>query len=589
MSFFSFNRFGNRLTFLFSLIFILLLLGISFFVSRVIETKMLSQVEASLLAKAKLVENQIPTSDTPSEGVQDKVKHIATQTQSRITVIDISGKVIADSMRDLSQVKEMDNHRWRPEVRSAIEGRVGSSIRFSQTLQMKMFYVAVPMFKGGDVERVLRITLGLDKLNEILSSVRKPILIGLIFGVFVVLVMGFTVGASIRKRVEEMTLAATRYAKGDLSQKIMVQGSDELNVLADTMNKMAHILTKRISEIENERSKLSAILDNMTEGVIAVNSQRRLVLMNQSAKNIFGISQSDILAKPLLEIVKNQLIDQIVEKSIAQSKTISKEIEMNYPENKILKANAVGMQEVGREVSSILVIYDVTELRRLEMVRSEFVANVSHELKTPLTSIKGFIETLLGGALEDKEQSRKFLQMMDEDTKRLARLIDDILKLSNIESKEDDLNLKHLNLKQLVSSVVEILEPQSKEKKISIRNQIPDIQVQADEDKLRQVFLNLIDNAIKFNSEGGFVTLDINEIPGYYEISITDTGLGIPSEATSRVFERFFRVDKARSREMGGTGLGLSIVKHIVENHGGSVSCNSSIGEGATFYFTLPK
>jgi len=436
---------------------------------------------------------------------------------------------------------------------------------------------------------MMGIALPLTPFDGMFSSMQKPIAIGLLFAVFAIFLISLWRGRCMRLRVENMTQIAVRFSKGDFTRNILSGGGDELSVLAETMNQMAKGLNRRITEIENERAKLQAILDNMDEGVIAVNAQRKILLVNRSAEKIFQISEKYSVKKALVEVVKNQVLDEIVEQSMKKAKTLAREIDILLPEEKVLKAHAVGIGGQANEVNSVLVIYDITQLRKLEKIRSEFVANVSHELKTPLTSIKGFIETLLEGALEDKEKREKFLQIMEEDTSRLSRLIDELLELSKIESKQERFNLTHLNLKQLIGSVVETLEPQIKEKKIIINNHFPDIQVRADSDKLRQVMVNLLDNAIKFNKEEGTITFDIQEIEDDFQVSVTDTGPGIPEEAIPRIFERFFTVDKARSREMGGTGLGLSIVKHIIENHGGSVSCQSQVGVGTTFSFTLPK
>jgi len=433
------------------------------------------------------------------------------------------------------------------------------------------------------------IALPLTPVGEMFSSLQKPIAIGLLTGVFFIFCIGLSRGRQMRLRVEKMTRVAIGFSKGDFGQNILLSGDDELSVLAETMNQMGRGLDRRITEIENERAKLQAILDNMDEGVIAVNAQRKVLLVNRSAEKIFQISEKYSIKKSLIEVVKNQVLDEIVEQSMKKAKTLAREIDILLPEEKILKAHAVGIGGQENEVNSVLVIYDITQLRKLEKIRSEFVANVSHELKTPLTSIQGFIETLLEGAMEDKTEREKFLKIMEGDTERLSRLIDELLELSKIESKQERFMLTNLNLKQLIGSVVETLEPQIKEKKISVNNHFPDIQVRADSDKLRQVIVNLVDNAIKFNREEGSITFDIQEIEDDFQVSITDTGVGIPREAIPRIFERFFTVDKARSREMGGTGLGLSIVKHIIENHGGSVSCQSEVGEGTTFSFTLPK
>ncbi len=393
------------------------------------------------------------------------------------------------------------------------------------------------------------------------------------------------------KRIAELVEAADRYTKGDLTQKISVGFGDEFKALGDAMNRMASAIKVRISELESEKAKLSAILENMAEGVIAVDRSKKVLLINHTTEAIFGVQKVSALGKSILEVMRNPKIDQMMERAIQEQAIITEEIELHHQEKKILKANAAGVGKSGGLVAGILVLYDVTEIRKLENLRREFVANVSHELKTPLTSIKGFIETLSGGALQDPERSKTFLKMMEEDTDRLTRLIGDLLELSKIESKEVVPKLAPLVLKGEVDNVITVFHPHFKTKKITVENQIPENQIPkvlADRDQLRQVLINLLDNAVKFNQEGGKVVFKASAENRKVRVSIEDTGIGIPQESVSRIFERFFRVDQARSRELGGTGLGLAIVKHIVEAHGGSVSCKSQLGKGSEFSFTIP-
>ena len=367
--------------------------------------------------------------------------------------------------------------------------------------------------------------------------------------------------------------------------------SKKIQALTKDRSSIARELESKISEIEDEKSRLSAILRHMAEAVIAVDQRKQIVMVNPSAQAMLGVQEKAILGRNLIEIVRNQKADEILDEALQKKCAIVAEINLHYPSRKTLKASAVGISGAEGMVSGILVLSDVTEMRKLENLRRDFVANVSHELRTPLTSIKGFIETLLAGALEDSKRSEGFLKMMEQDASRLTRLIDDLLELSKIESKETTLKKKPLILKEEVDQVVSIFHPRLAEKKLSIENDIltngfP--RVLADRDQLKQVLVNLVDNAIKFNREGGRILFKARKTEDKVEVSIEDTGIGISKDAIPRIFERFFRVDKARSREQGGTGLGLAIVKHIVESHGGNVSCESVLGKGSKFSFTLP-
>ncbi|MBI3313686.1 MAG: PAS domain S-box protein [Candidatus Omnitrophica bacterium] len=364
-----------------------------------------------------------------------------------------------------------------------------------------------------------------------------------------------------------------------------------LETLRWEMHRTEKNLKKRIAESEAEKAKIAVILESMTEAVIAVDSSKQILAINPSAEEIFGVPEKQAAGKTLIEIVRNPKIDIMMDQAMSGEKTPIVEMEISRPVKKILEAHAVGVSKREEGLSGILVLTDVTEMRKLENLRRDFVANVSHELKTPLTSIKGFIETLLGGALKDPEKAETFLKMMEEDTARLARLIDDLLELSKIESREISMRPGTIDLESIVLKALQLLDSQIKEKKIGVESLIRSDSGQrilADSDKIQQVFVNLIENAVKFNRPGGKIILTAIPRKTDIQLSVEDTGVGIPQEDIPRVFERFFRVDKARNKDSGGTGLGLAIVKHIVEAHGGNVSCKSTLGKGSKFSFTLP-
>lgn len=350
---------------------------------------------------------------------------------------------------------------------------------------------------------------------------------------------------------------------------------------------------------------LLIILNSMVEGVVAVSKEKEVLMANLSASSIFRISPENAAGRSLIEFVKNEEIERLVDEVLENHNLSSREIELNRPAKMVLKVNALGHVDGQSDIGAILVFHDMTEIRRLENLRKDFVANVSHELKTPLTSIKGFIETLLSGALRDPVRAEPFLRMMEEDAERLTRLIDRLLELSKIESGEIVLKKEELDPWREVEKILALFQPRLAAEKIEVIQKIPsdgNIRVLADRDALKQIFTNLIDNAVKFNRKGGQITIDVavphpSPLPAgegrvrgtFVEISIEDNGIGIPEKDLPRVFERFYRVDKTRSREAGGTGLGLAIVKHLVEAHGGRVSCNSEPGKGSRFSFTLPK
>lgn len=584
--------FGRRLIAAYSILFVTVFVITGLFLNDRLQKQALFQLKESLADQAHYLISHFP-SDTFNErnmqALQDKVVSVSAARKARITLIQNTGLVLADSDRTYDELLEMDNHASRPEVQQALQGRVGSVIRNSRTLGVRMLYVAVPVFHSGSVIGALRMALPLDSVNEVRDSIRRPVTAGILVGLAAVLLLGMLLGYSISNRVSRISAAALKYAEGQLNQEIRLSGDDELTYLADTMNRMARSLKKRMSETDEERAKLLLVLNNMTEGVIAINADGRILLVNPSAENILEVSGSKIEGKLLWNIVKKSRIGEMVRKAVSEQTIVEEEIEFLFKERKIIKTHVIGVSQ--GDVAGIIVLSDMTKIRNLERIRKDFVANVSHELRTPLTSLQGFVETLLGGALKDEEAATRFLKIMEEDVNRLSRLIDDLLTLSRLESKQELLHFKRIHLNHEIAQILERFKPHAEGRNLNLIDetaQAEAIYLDADRDKLHQVFVNLLDNAIKYNRDGGEVRLQAVVRDGQAEIVIADTGIGIPQEAMGRLFERFSRVDKARSREMGGTGLGLSIVKHIVEKHGGRVACESVWGQGSRFIVTLP-
>jgi two-component system phosphate regulon sensor histidine kinase PhoR len=588
------NRFGRKITFAYIGIFVLIFLASAFYLSYALQQQTFARLKESLALRSQLLTSVFTPELVEGENIpeiQNLAVELAPKAKARITVVAPDGKVLADSDRSYDQVLAMEKHGLRPEIRAALQGKVGSSIRWSETLKKKMFYWAAPIVQQGQVVGALRISLPFTEARSYVTAVRLPILAASVIGIGLVILLSWLLGRSIAQKMKALVDAARRYARGDLSQKMVINTADELQTVASSIRRVSSALQQRVHDLETEKAKFSAILENMAEGVIAVDRNNEILLCNTSAKKIFGVSGDSFQGKSLLEVTRHERMDQIVRSAVEGEAVLIEEIEWSHPEEKILKIHAIGIGKGAGGVCGLLVLHDVTELRKLERVRREFVANVSHELRTPLTSIQGFIETLLGGGTRDPGQSEKFLRMMQEDTHRLNRLIHELLELSRIESKKIVLHVEPLNLKQEIEKAVSGFLVVLKEKQISIEDRLDpkaSYQVKADRDRLQQILINLIDNAVKFNRPGGRIVLEVERVNREVRVSITDTGIGIAEENIPRVFERFFRVDKARSREFGGTGLGLAIVKHLVEAHGGRVSCESQLGEGSRFSFTLP-
>lgn len=582
--------FAKRLLVLYGIIFILVLLVNDWTLSHFLQKRDLLQLQNSLARQSVLLRELAIPLMGDSQRLQEQMEAIAAGTDIRVTIIDPKGAVLADSSESLEKLPAMENHAQRPEVAAALKNEPGMSIRYSMTLGTRMLYMATPILENTKVLGVVRTAMPVTRVDEILASVRQPVMLIAALGILIVLMTGILFSHQLTKRIRRITSVAERYAQGDWSEKILMDGKDELKMLANTMNQMAATLRSRVEDLESEKGKISLILNHMTEGVIAIDSHKRMVIMNPTAEKIFGCEASVIQGKSLIEVTRNPQIERIVDHALKDQKIGSEEIQISGEMKKTLRLSVVILREHARDIRGILVFHDTTELRRLENVRKEFVTNVSHELRTPLTAIKGFVETLLGGAIKDPPAGERFLKIIAEETDRLGRLVEDILTLGAIEQKIALMKKEQVDLVPKLAVILEEFEAEIKKNRITVENRISGkpLIVQGDRDKIYQVFVNLIGNAIKFNRPEGKIVLSADRKPEGLTVTIEDTGIGIPEEAQSRVFERFFRADKARSKELGGTGLGLAIVKHIMEAHGGYAACQSTPGQGSRFSIFFP-
>jgi len=584
-----------KLKLIFSYIFVILISSgfIAYFLDKNLEENSLHNIQVSLINQAYLVENQITAENIKKEDIVHLEPLIATlsgKIKCRITVINNLGKVLADSEKSQKEIPEMENHLYRPEVKIALVNEVGIDTRYSSTLKIDMLYVALPIKENKELIGVVRLALPLESVEKTLNEIRKAVLFGLIFALVLAFVLGSIIAAQTIRPINRMIQVSRRFSKGDFSRRIIQVSKDEIGELAVTLNKMAQDIEDKIKEVKTQNQKLAAIFNSMVEGVIIIDKAGYIVSVNPTIEKIFSIARKDVEGKVFLEAIRNNDIAEVIGAALKREKSVSSEVALIYPVRRIFEVNATPIFDNNVISGCLVVVHDITEIRRLETVRSDFVANVSHELKTPLTSIKGFVETLLEGALDDKENNRNFLNIIHKHAERLDSLVNDLLSLSHLESKEIILKKTSFNLRQQVEGVISGFRSQLKKKDIEIKNELPvGISVIADKARLEQVVTNLIDNAIKFNKEKGSVRIFSEEINGKVKIIVEDSGIGIPEKDIPRIFERFYRVDKARSRELGGTGLGLSIVKHIVELHGGSVGVESTEGLGSKFWFLLPR
>ena len=527
---------------------------------------------------------------------------------TRITIIEPDGLVIADTNEN---PKEMDNHRTRPEIDTAFSGSSGKSLRFSNTLGQRMLYTAIPLYagdahgnEGGDnkvVIAVLRMSVPLVAIDGALADIRARIVVGALLAVAGALVLTFLVSRSISRPLEEMTRGAEQYARGDFSRRMLhntkTTASKEIASLATAMDQMADQLDETITTIVNQRNQLETVFSSMVEAVIAVDREERIISINDATAQLFGIERQGTQGRMVQEAIRNIELQHQIERILSTGKGFEDEIilEDNGNGDTYLHTNVVPMYGGNAEMlGALIVLNDVTRVRKLENLRSEFVANVSHELRTPITSIRGYVETLLDGALDEREDAEKFLQIVLRQSEQLEEIIDDLLALSRIEreAKDAQIDFEQMGLKSILEEAAEVCRPKAEENDVAIVIDCPDdLELDINATLLEQAVVNLLHNGITYSEAGQEVVLaaalmETGDKPKV-RISVKDSGIGITKEHLPRLFERFYRSDRARNRKEGGTGLGLAIVKHIVQAHGGTVEVESAVGKGSIFHIIL--
>ena len=566
-------------------------LGAAFFlVYQRIERAELSTLKLKLSEEAALVSAQLRSADLASPGINSLARSLGIKVGSRVTIIGADGRVLADSELDAAGVKAMENHLERPEVTGALEGSASYDLRRSATLGKAMLYAAYPVTFSGRAGAVVRLAIPATQLDTMRSLLRKVLAAALALALLLSFFLSLAVSAGFSRPFDKIVYASKKFAAGDFSYRIQKDFHGEMGKLAETLNSMAASAEENLRRVELQAQQLSAAFANMAEGVLVTGPDAKITALNPAMERLFSVKAAGALSKPLLEVIPNAGLSEIFSRALSGGKPVTEEMELSVPVRGIFGVNASPIFTAGEVSGCLMVVHDITEIRRLEGKRRDFVANVSHELKTPLTAIRGYVETLMEGALDDKKHALEFLGVIHAQSKRLDNIVSDLLKLSSLESYAVEVNKSEVRLKDLGDSLIAGLDSVFRAKKASVSNTIPaGLAVKADPEKLGQVFVNLLDNAVKFSTENAKVEISAVELPERVKVTVKDSGIGIPQEHLPRVFERFYRADKARSREMGGTGLGLSIVKHVIDLHGGSVGVESAEGRGSEFWFTLPK
>jgi two-component system phosphate regulon sensor histidine kinase PhoR len=525
-------------------------------------------------------------------GLEAFCREAGRKSATRLTVIAMDGTVLADSDEEPAR---MENHSDRPEVVAALSGAVVPTMRFSQTLQKKFIYVGIPLEEQGGRKGVLRLAVPVAGIEAQLVAVSRQIIWSCLMVALVAALATWFFARRITRPLEQMKLGVERVASGDFSLRMRVDGAEELAALARAFNDMMAQLDARIQTIVGQHSQLQAVFASMVEGVITVDTEERIIDINQSGARLLNIDPEKVRGKSIVLAVRNTHLQNFVKNALACGAPLEGEFSSRLGadgKEKYFYAHGARLQDgQGHITGALIVINDVTNVRRLESIRRDFVANVSHELKTPITSIEGFAETLLDGALEEPEDARRFVEIINKQASRLHAIVEDLLALSRVEqeAKREEILLRELPVVDVLKSAMQTCNPKAEREGV-VTSLICEqgIMAQINPALLEQAVINLLDNAIKYSGKGSAIRVEAEKQPGEVLIRISDNGVGIAKQDVVRIFERFYRVDKARSAKLGGTGLGLSIVKHIVSAHHGHVAVDSSLGKGSTFTIHLP-
>lgn len=571
-----------------------------------LEQRYLTQFGDDLEAKTKLVEYgfqplfRLSSSYPTPSSLQETARDLGSRASARVTLVATDGTVLADSAVRDADLSSVENHKSWPEIQQALSTGQGRDIRSRHTTGERTMYRAILMRPSQDAPPlVVRVALPMLILDREIAELRQRLFLALGVAFLVALTLSVWLAHSITKPLSDIVSAARRMSSDNRTVHVKTTAQDEVGLLASTLNHMADQLHAKIDELSEDRTQLLAVLTSMVEGVMVLDSRGRVLQINPALERMFGISRMDARGRPCAELFRHQQLNDLVTTMLRSRTHHQDEIVLPFSGRCLqIEASPAG-SERENEACVVLVFHDITELRRLEKIRKDFVANVSHELRTPLTSIKGYVEALLDGAKDDLTASVKFLEIILKQSDRLNLIIEDLLELSTIESGGVSLKEEPLDLRSVIERTLSMIKPIADKNHHRLVTAVdPSLPaVAGDEDRFVQVLTNLLDNAVKYTPAGGTITVGAKpassvgnaEAPaGAIELSVTDTGIGIPEEDRPRVFERFYRVDKARSRELGGTGLGLAIVKHIVEGHGGQVWVEANHPHGSRFVVRLP-
>jgi len=585
-----------QLYFSYLLVTLLALVTVALFASRSIGRLVLEQTSEDLAARAELIRHEVQAAfrvDDPS-ALDPLCKEIGRASGTRITVILTDGTVIADS-DESPQLMEPHGGPGRPEITQALDGDQGQSTRYSRTLQRSMVYVALPIHdpQSGEILGVLRTSVPLTSVRDALRAIRTEIAMGALGVAVLFAALSLVISRRITHPLEELQRGAAAFARGELGRRLPDFSPAEVGTVARAMNRMAEDLNARIQALTHQRNEQEAILYSMVEGVLAVDMDQKIVTMNNAAGRILRVDPTLAQGQGIQEMVRIPDLQRMVIQVLSQPETVEGQVTLHNGQERYLQIHGAPLRDArGTHAGAVLVMNDVTRLQRLERIRRDFVSNVSHELKTPITSIKASVETLEGGAIDEGPDAHRFLGMISRHADRLGAIIEDLLHLSRIEEDTEsaEIPLERHEVAPVLHKAVQTCAARAEGREIRVRIECPDdLTAMINPTLLENAVVNLIDNAIKYCEEGASIEVGARSDGGEVAISVADEGPGIAPEHLPRIFERFYRIDKGRSRTLGGTGLGLAIVKHIAQAHGGRVDVQSQRGRGSTFTVFVPR
>ncbi|GGE17478.1 PAS domain-containing sensor histidine kinase [Marinithermofilum abyssi] len=573
-----------RLTIMFLLLVGLSVLGSGVFVSLLLKASYIDSLTDRLTKEGYLLAGTIDWSEAEKNPrrFQKQAQVNGKALKARVTLINRDGTVLGDSQED---PRQMGNLRRDREVQKVLRKKTG----YTRVTTKDRLHVYIPVQQDGQVLGVIRLSLFLENINRSLSQVWFSLIGGLAMAYVAAALLGSRIASRITKPIEEITQVAVDIARDRYYRRVSVKERDEIGRLGSAINRMAAGLKNQLDIIRKSERRLISVIETMESGLLLVDAERRVNLANQAIHRFYDLKPGELVNKILPRRAVFHELHTLLDRCLYSGERIREELHLYYPEERILEASLTPIWGESEGMGVVVLLHDITPIRRLEKMRTDFVANVSHELKTPVTSLRGFAETLLDGADEDPQMRREFLEIIQAESLRLERLIGDLLDLSRIESKKLSLNLQEIPIHELIQSIVKTVEKQIKKKDLELQVKVDGtFSVRVDKDRFSQILINLLSNSMAYTPAGGKITVSAGKEGEEWVVSVADTGIGIPEEDLPRIFERFYRVDKARSRQSGGTGLGLAIVKHLVEVHHGKIHVKSQVGKGTEFILRFP-